>query len=353
MKKILFILAALAAISCSEGTGDTSYIPVKPYTLSVDRTEIKSDGKQTATFVITDADGKVLTDDPELLAKIYFKNEATGKRLNRRTKTFKSVEDGEYTFSATYSGEPCENSVTILSSGRSDIEVFRKNVAVYRFTASWCQYCPSMTQGFDRVSDWTKSRYVELAMHAGGSEFALNDMAAQYGTYYYNHYGLPTCLYDLDVRSGDRAYDEIESIIFNRIANSPATCGIQASSSFADGKLSFQAKIKSSTGGRYDIGFAVLRNNCIPTQTANEDIYNNVVIALSGNYEKMSVSAFDLNKDGESAVCSNEIAFSVPEKASLEDFSVVVFALRQDGNDVNIDNIVRFPVGESVEYEYN
>ena len=156
----------------------------------------------------------------------------------------------------------------------------------------------------------------------------------------------------MDVRSDDRAYDKIESIIFNRIANSPATCGIQASSSFADGKLSFQAKIKSSTGGRYDVGFAVLRNNCIPTQTAYENKYNNVVVALSGNYEKMSVSAFDLNKDGESAVRSNEIAFSVPD-ASLEDFSVVVFALRQDGNDVNIDNIVRFPVGESVEYVYN
>ena len=352
MKKILFILAAFAAVACSGGAGD-SYAPVAPFTLSVDRTEIKSDGKQVATFIITDADGKVLTDNEELLAKIYFKNEATGKRLTRRTKTFKSVEDGEYTFSATVSGEECENRVTILSSGRSDIEVFRKNVAVYRFTASWCQYCPSMTQGFDRVSDWTKSRYVELAMHAVGSDCAYNDMAAQYGTYYYNHYGLPSCLYDLEVRSDDRAYDEIESIIFNRIANSPATCGIQASSSFADGKLSFQAKLKSSTGGRYDVGFAVLRNNCIPTQTANEDKYNNVVVALSGNYEKMSVSAFDLNKDGESAVCSNEMAFSVPEDASLEDFSVVVFALRQDGNDVNIDNIVRFPVGASVEYVYN
>ena len=216
MKKIIYILAAFAAVSCSEGVGDSSYAPVAPFTLSVDRSEIESDGKQVATFVITDADGKILTDNSDLLSKIYFKNEATGKRLPRRTNTFKSVEDGEYLFSATVSGEPCSNKVSITSSGRSKYEVFRKMVAVYRFTASWCQYCPSMTQGFDRVSDWTKSRYVELAMHAGGSEFALNDMAAQYGTYYYNHYGLPSCLYDLDVRSDDRAYDEIENIIFNR-----------------------------------------------------------------------------------------------------------------------------------------
>ena len=100
MKKILFILAAVAAVACSGEAGE-SYAPVAPYTLSVDRTEILSDGKQAATFIITDAEGKVLTDNPDMLAKIWFKNVATGKRLTRRTKTFKSVEDGEFTFSAT------------------------------------------------------------------------------------------------------------------------------------------------------------------------------------------------------------------------------------------------------------
>lgn len=353
MKRMIYTLAAFAALSCSGGAGDPSYAPIAPFTLSVDRNEIESDGKQVATFIITDADGKILTDNQELMAKIYFKNEATGVRLSRRTKTFKSVEDGEYIFSATVSGEPCSNKVTITSSGRSKYEVFRKNVAVYRFTASWCTYCPSMTQGFERVSDWTKGRYVELAMHAAGSDCAFNDLVAQYGTYYYNHHGLPSCLYDLDIISDARAYDEIESIIFNRITDAPATCGIQASSAYADGKLSFEAKIKSSTGGRYDIGFAVLRDNCIPSQAANEDKYNNVVVAISGNYENMSVSAFDLEKDGESAASSNEMPFTVPEDAVMEDLSVVVFALRQNGDDVDIDNIVRFPVGGSVEYAYN
>ena len=60
MKKIIYILAAFAAVSCSEGVGDSSYAPVAPFTLSVDRSEIESDGKQVATFVITDAEGKIL-----------------------------------------------------------------------------------------------------------------------------------------------------------------------------------------------------------------------------------------------------------------------------------------------------
>ena len=162
MKKIIFLLPLAAMLSCSGEIDTDNYQPKMPYTLSVDKAEIESDGKQVATFCITDADGKVLTDNEELLSKIYFKDEATGKRLTRRTKTFRSVEDGEYTFSATVSGDACANTVTVASSGRSKYEVFRKNVALYRFTATWCQNCPSMTQGLERVSEWTKGRMVEL-----------------------------------------------------------------------------------------------------------------------------------------------------------------------------------------------
>ena len=75
------------------------------------------------------------------------------------------------------------------------------------------------------------------------------------------------------------------------------------------------------------------------------------MVGLSGNYENLSTSAFDLAKDAESAVSSHEM--TLPEGAKIEDFSVVVFALRQDGDDVDIDNIVRFPAGGSVEYAYN
>lgn len=355
MKKIMCIFAAIAAVSCSEGAGDMSYAPVAPFTLSVDKTEIESDGKQTATFIITDAEGKVLTDDEAMLAKIYFKNEETGKRLARRTKTFRSVEDGEYTFSATVSGEPCENTVTITSSGRSNYEVFRKNVALYRFTATWCVNCPSMTEGLDRVSDWTKSRIVELGLHGAGSTYALSVSDKTVSDYLIGQFqapGFPSCVYDLDLMSETRIYSEIESIVFDRIADVPASCGIKASSTYEGGRLSISANVKSSTGGKYDIGFAVLKDNCVPGGSAYEDEYDNVVIALSGNYELMSANAFELQKDAESAAASQEVTINIAE-ADKDDYSVVVFALKQNGSDVDIDNIVKFPLGGSVDYVYN
>jgi len=356
MKKILSLLIPVAAIlSCTEDAAEV-YVPKAPFTLSVDRQEIESDGKQAAVFSITDAEGVALTENSELMSKIYFKNEATGRRLTKRTKEFRSVEDGEFTFSATVSGEACANTVKVVSSGRSKYEVFTKNVAVYRFTATWCQNCPSMTQGLEKVSDWTKNRMVELALHGSGSTYAYSDGSKYVADYLYPRFdapGYPSCVYDLDYMSDTRTYSEIEAIIFDRIADSPATCGIKASSSFSAGVVSVSANIKSSTGGKYDIGFAILRNDCVPGGSAYEKEYDNVVVALSGNYEYMSAGAFDLQKDEESAASESSVNLTIPSDAKIEDYSVVVYALKQDGSDVDIDNIVRFPIGESVEYIYN
>ena len=355
MRKLFFIsVVAMAAAACDKG-GDAVEVETKaPYTLSVDKTQIESDGKDAVTFILTDATGLVMTDDAQLLSKIYFINEATGKRLPRKTTTFRSVEDGEYEFSATFQGEPCANKVKVKSSGRRKYELFRKNVALYRFTATWCQNCPAMTLGLDRVGDWTKDRLVELDLHGAGSTYAFSDgnnYVADYLIKEFKANGFPSCVYDLDIMSETRTYTEIEELVFDRIADSPATCGIKASCAYSNGYLIVSASVKSSTGGKYDIGFAVLKDNCVPGGDADEKVYNDVVKAMTGNYYNMSTSSFTLEKNGESAEVSHKIKFSL--EGSEDDYSVVVFALRQDGNDVDIDNIVELAIDKSVDYVYN
>lgn len=354
-KKLIYLLPLLMMAACTEKTGD-DVVGQAPYTLSVDKTEIESDGKQQATFKITDANGIVLTDNSDLMSKIYFKNEATGRRLARKTKTFRSVEDGDYTFSATFSGEPCENTVTIKSQNRTTYEVFKKNVCLYRFTATWCQNCPSMTEGLDRVNDWTKGRLVELDMHGAGSTYALSDgtrFVADHLISQFKAVGFPSCVYDLDLMSESCMYSEIEDIVFNRIAENPATCGIKASSTFADGVVSLEASVKTSTGGKYDLGYALLVDNLPGGTGAYEDVYNNVVIKLSGNYEIFSTAAKTLTNDQEAKIVELTQTVELPVAAKLSDCSLVVFALKENGKDIVIDNAVRFPLGGSVDYIYN
>ena len=364
-KKLLYLLPLMMVVGCTEKVegDDNGTVGQAPFTLSVDNEVIESDGKQVATFKITDANGVVLTDNTELMSKIYFKNEATERRLARRTKTFRSVEDGEYVFSATFSGEPCENTVTITSQNRTKYEVFRKNVCLYRFTATWCGNCPSMTEGLDRVNDWTKGRLVELDMHGAGSTYALSDgtrYVADHLVDQFNTGGFPSCVYDLDVMSESRSYSEIEELVFDRIADAPATCGIKASSTFSNNQLTIQASVKTSTGGKYDLGYALLVDNCpggsnaiVNGQPAYEEKYNNTVLALSGNYENLSSAAQELAKDQEKQIVDYTQTVTLPEYAKLSDCTLVVFALKQNGNDIYIDNAVKFPLGGSVDYIYN
>lgn len=351
---LLPVLALTACEKQNSGAG-VDVEAQAPYTLSVNKTSIESDGKDCAVFALTDANGKVLTDDASLMSKIYFINESTGKRLARKTKEFRSVEDGTYTFSATFKGDKCENTVTVSSVNRTKYEVFRKNVAIYRFTSTACVNCPSMTEGLNDVDDWTKSHIVELDLHGYDSEYIYSDGSKYVADHLvYNVFktgGYPSCVYDLEVVDGTRNETEIEGIIYDRLANSPATCGIKASSSYQNGQLTVSARIKSSTGGRYDIGFAILKDNCIPKTSAYEDVYNNVVVAMTGNYVNMSTSRFDLAKDAESSEVSQSITMSAGDK--LSEYSVVAYALKENNGKVIMDNIVKLPINGSLDYVYN
>ena len=356
-KKLLnLILLALPVVACTPDNGDKDELnPQAPFVLSVDNSVIESDVMQTATFKIVDANGLVVTDNSSLMGKVHIKNETTGIRLGRREKTFRTIEDGEYVFSATCTGVPCENTVTVNSRNRSDYEVFKKKVCVYRFTATWCQYCPAMTEGFNNLNDWTKGRIVEMAFHGAGSDYAIGEGAVSTDLLldFYGSLAYPSCVYDLDVFSDKKAYTEIESLIFDRLAQSPATCGIKADCSYTGGTLAVNATLKTSTGGKYDIGYALLKDNCPGGKGAYEDVYNNVLLAVSGNYQYMSDNAAQVEKDAQ-----KQFVFSypvdIPSSDDLAEYSVAVFALKETGGKVVIDNVVEMPlVGGSVDYVLN
>ena len=89
----LTIFAAVALISC-ESQDPTPTPNDGTMTISVDKTQIESDGIDMATFTIVDGSGKVITTDANK-GSVYFKNVKTGKRLPRYSKGFSSIADGE------------------------------------------------------------------------------------------------------------------------------------------------------------------------------------------------------------------------------------------------------------------
>ena len=165
----------------------------------------------------------------------------------------------------------------------------------------------------------------------------------------YGNNGYPYCIYSVVEGSGKRTVNDIKKMVKDRLVAEPAQTGIRASSVLDDGKLTVSATVAASVDGEYDLGWAVLKDNCIPSGQANEDVYNDVVLSISGNFYAMSQDSFSLKADAEKTLEKTWESDKLDEK----NCRVVLFTLRKSGENVIIDNAVDFKVGESIGYRYN
>lgn len=358
-------LAAAFAVSCAGNVDPNDVLPgtpVEPYTLTVDKSQIESDGKDAATLVVTDANGLVLTEG-NYLRQVSFHITETGEwrsgmGYEGEVDKFSSIIDGSYTISAMYAGKECANTVSVASRNRKKYELFHKNVAIYRLTGTWCQYCPYMTEALSNVDAFTKDHSIVMEFH-NGDEFSVAynsamDLAAfllsRYGT---KDDGYPYCIYSISEGSGKRTVNDIKRFVMNRLVEHPAQTGIKASSTLVDGKLTVNASVIASVAGKYDLGMAVLKDCCVPTPNPqnppHEDIYNDVVISASGNFYAMSTDSFTLEAEAEKTMVRE---WESP-KLDADDCRVVLFTLREADGKVIIDNAVDFKAGETIDYRYN
>ena len=335
-------------------------VPQAPYTLSVDKKVIESDGKDVAVLTITDVKGLVLTEGDYLRNTSFYIAEMdewrSGLGSSEAPNLFTSIADGTYTISAMYEGVYCENTVTVRSENRSGYEVFHKNVLIYKLTGTWCQYCPFMTEALHNVDDYTKDHSIVMAFH-NRDDFAIQynanlDMAdmllSRFGT---SDDGYPYAVYSLAEGSGKRTVNDIQRLVKNQLTSAPASTGIKAESVVADGKVTVNATVMASTAGTYDLGIAILKDDQTALNYNNQrETYDDVVMMVSGNFYAMSSAAFDLSAGEEitlEKVCEH------PDIVPGSTCRVVLFTLAESGGRTIVDNSVSFKVGEGVDYRYN
>ncbi len=351
-------MIAAALVSCHGNHGEAVKADgtMEPYILTVDKQTIESDGKDAAVFTITDANGLILTEGTAIRKVSFYIAETDEYRSaigsDENPSVFTSIVDGTYTITAAYNGVECEAPVTVTSQNRRKYERFHKNVAIYRLTGTWCQYCPYMTEALNNRDAYTKDHSIVLEFH-NADEFSVPynltmDLAGFLNQMYGNN-GYPYCIYSVIEGSGKRTVNDIKKLVKERLVAEPAQTGIKASSVFDDGKLTVSATVAASVDGEYDLGWAVLKDNCIPSGQANEDVYNDVVLSISGNFFAMSQDSFSLKADAEKTL---EKTYE-SDRLDARNCRVVLFTLRKSGENVIIDNAVDFKVGESVGYRYN
>ena len=358
LSNIAFLISAMSFIACSGNIDpdDTKPAgPAAPYTLSVDRSSIEADGKDAAVLTITDANGMNLT-DAQYLKKTSFHIVETNEYLSgmvlSQPNRFTTIANGTYTIDAMFDGKSCSNTVSVTAKNRSKYEKFKKNVAIYRLTGTWCHYCPSMSEALEKVNGFTKEHSIILEFH-NADEFAVPYNASMdLGGVLMNKFaagGLPYCIYSLAEGSGDRKVTDIQGFVKTQLIDNPAKSGIKATSSVNGSEITVKASVQASAAGRYDLGIAILKDNCKPASgSAYESVYNDVVAGISGNFFAMSTDAFELGAGEEKAVTK-----TWKGEGDVSGCRIALFTLTEKGSRAIIDNIVEFKAGSSIDYTLN
>lgn len=359
-----------------EGQTDSGYEQapdeyVAPYVFSVDKTEIESSGADVATFSLKDAYGREMLDGGEIQSSVNIYDTETGTRIKRLTKEFSSIEDGTFTFEATYRGVRSDNTVTVVSQNRSSYETFHKCVALYKVTSVHCPACPELSKTLHNIGDKAKDHSIVISCHGNyqaKDPFSLYVGNQDLGTWLMGQFGLnswPVLVYDMKsaVVGASKSVDEIESNIIAYRTSNPATCGIRIISSecaVADetATVNVSASVKSSKGGDYDLGLVVICDGLVYSSGYSVDdsgIYDDVLMACNNTFAAYSSST--LQNVGKNAEKTFSLSAQMPEstyKAYADDMEIVVIAHRRtdDGYSI-VDNCVLSPMGEPKDYVLN
>lgn len=377
LNKLLFAtFATFAMVACGPvdntdpidpGTED----PVNPenttYSIDLDKSVIEADGVDCVTFKILDENGNDLLvnedgSNSDLLSKTYFVMSESGKRLDRNTKTFSSIKNGEYEFYATVRGARTSNTVTVKAQNRGAYEKFLQKVCVYQLTATWCGYCPDMTEklGLLRNGEYGDNVIV-MACHAQ-DDYALawsNHLNYDLGTYVLTSFGgsgYPYAVYDMSFGNGQRTESMLNQLVAGQLKTAPSTCGVKISEAWigADGKATITASVMADKAGNFDLGYAILADNQ-PSKGGTESIYHNVVAAVSDNFVKMSEDTTVSLKAGEEYTKTFNVEVKPFRGVTFNpsDYKVVVFAHSDAHGKQQVDNANACDFGQTVDYNYN
>lgn len=337
-----------------------------PFTLSADKEEVEADGLTEVTFSLKDKYGREMLEDKKTLQNINITSDKH-VRVPRMKRTATFIDNGTFTFTATYLGASCDNVVEVKAVNRAKYEVFHRNVGLFKATSVWCSACPALVQNLHGLSDDAKDHTVVLACHG---DFNYEDPFSIYvgqtslGSYLLSAFGgsgWPTLVYDLATgESGSSGTSTLENNIYARRVAAPATCGIKVTSVKVEGTaLKVKAALKTSTGGSYDLACAVLRDGLEYSGGYSADdsgIYDEVVLTLSSNFLRYtSGSGKTLQKDEEMEA---EFTFdfgegNVPSESALKNYYVAVWGHKKTGDSSVMDNIVKCSYGATADYRYN
>lgn len=246
---------------------------------------------------------------------------------------------------------------------------YRRSLAL-RFTATWCQWCPSMGEAVDMAIEETGDRIVPFNCHPTTSGDGLGWSGTSVLLDRYNpDEEFPMGIFNSYARisnasSASKTSEAYVGLSDEAVSEVKATTCISAESNITAGNLEVNVNILTGADHEYKVGVFVLENNVVAFQTNGGDdyVHNHVV--------RQNITAVEGDQFESKAGEISTLRFSEPLSSSIKSIDnaylviYVTYAGSVSTNSVDksnvtyedyglvVDNAVTLPLRGSVEFQY-
>ncbi len=364
MKKLKFIfsamfigIAGLSVVSCS-GTSDEQDTPVitkREYVkIIADKAVIEADGVDKVTFSIIDNNGVDLTKDS------YIKNVTTGSAWRKGVNTFTHNENSTVKFTATAYDESSSykaDTIEVVIQNRKKYELYKKRVAVFKVTGTWCVNCPSMTTMIKEYEKTNPDRIIEMSFHAssdtGKDPFHQNSTVSLFNAM--SMKGFPSSVFDLYPTTllTNPASTLFKESVSKEHAAEPAICGIKVKTTYDEQNKTIyvDASVAADKKGEFELAYVLLQDGIVSYQNGGSDnyVHNNIVVGTSENFlgseNKVAIEAGKTHD-------FERFTMGAGYEAATKTRILVYAIIKKDGINV-VNNIVECELGKEINYEEN
>ena len=335
MKKWLFILLAFLPVLSCVGQKDD---PAPELRLVADLTALNVTEGESATFT-----GFSGAEDVTSFAAIS--NVTLGEVLEGNV--FTPTEAGEWTFVASLDGAESEPvTVTAILIADEGKDYFRRSL-VLDFTGTWCVNCPLMEAAIEETMAARPGRIVPVSVHCMAVDPMYqkpfcDDLVSRFGVKAW-----PSAVVDLDpeILITTSSPELLQSHIDRLLEARGPAAGIRLTTSWEEGTgphggrpLLIEAELTAVREGNYTLGFGVLEDGVVASQTGGsaDYVHNNVLRhwEIADGYETAL-------KEGETLKLY--IIFEATENQRA-----LALAVRNG----LVDNVVTCAAGASSDYQY-
>ncbi|MEE0237447.1 MAG: Omp28-related outer membrane protein [Bacteroidales bacterium] len=355
-------------------TPDTPDVPDTPVTegkltLEVDKLIIQSNGEDPSTLIVKFND-EVITEDV-----IIFDGKNKPMDLGSDFK-FTATETGEYTFYANYKTF-ISNAVTVTAVSTEVPETpedlqpsntsFVRRVLLTKFTGQQCPACPNATAAIHKFYD--ENELAPYAVKAEAHTYNSDDPAFFADSFYGVQY-FPTICLDWAMLTTEVTYNNVSSMIADRLEAEDAKAGISVNSVFADGALTFKVCVKAAETGQYRVGAWLLEDNIkgqqkgAPAGEENSwyhefDDCIRIADSKSGtSYAGIKLGEIEAGKTAEKMFAWNfndlDPVKYHPDGWKVENLKLCVFVSVPDekGYSYIVNNVITAPINGVTQFEY-